>query len=109
MQVHTTLGPGLLESVYRTCLAQQLRLDRLTVRQEVPIPLSYKGVSLDHSCRADMIVEESVLVELKAVERLLPIHQAQTLTYLKLSRLNVGLLINFNVLSLKDGFRRFVR
>jgi GxxExxY protein len=109
MQVHAHLGPGLLEGIYRACFARQLALDGLAVKQEVSLPISYKGLVLDYSCRADVIVDGTVLIELKAVERLLPIHEAQTLTYLKLSNLPVGLLINFNVPSLKNGFRRFIR
>ena len=109
MQVHSNLGPGWLEGVYRVCFARQLMLDDLEVKQEVVLPVSYKGVVLDHSCRTDMIIEDTVLVELKAIERLLPIHEAQTLTYLRLANLSVGLLINFNVASLKYGFRRLIR
>jgi GxxExxY protein len=109
LDVHRALGPGLLESSYRACLEHQMRLDGLEVRREVPIPVQFRGLRLDCSYRADLIVNGTVLVELKAVERLLPIHEAQTLTYLKLSGLRVALLLNFNSTSLKHGVRRFVR
>ena len=109
LEVHRALGPGLLESTYRACLEHQLGLDGLKVRREVPIPIDYKGLRLECSYRADLVVNDVVLVELKAVEHLLPIHEAQTLTYLKLSRLRVALLLNFNATSLKYGLRRFVR
>ncbi|MGZ5072514.1 MAG: GxxExxY protein [Usitatibacter sp.] len=109
IEVHRELGPGLLESTYRVCLVHQLILDGHEVRQEIPIPTTYKGSVVDASFRADLIVDESVLLELKAVEKLLPLHEAQTLTYMKLCNLRIGLLINFNVRSLKDGIRRFVR
>ena len=109
MQVHRALGPGLLESVYRCCLARQLEMDGIAVEHEVPIPVVYQDLAIDSAFRADMIVERSVLLELKAVEKLAPIHQAQTLTYMNLSGLHVGFLINFNVTSLKHGLHRFVR
>jgi GxxExxY protein len=98
----------LLEAVYRTCLTREMAIRGLRYACEVPIPLAYKGASLETSYRADIIVEGAVLVELKAVDRLLPIHEAQLLTYLKLSRLRIGLLINFNAASLKHGIRRFI-
>ena len=108
IEVHRALGPGLLENAYKACLAHQLRADGLAVRSEVPIPVEYKGALLDVSYRADLIVENSVLLELKAVEALVPLHTVQLLTYLKLTGLPLGLLINFNVPRLKDGVRRFV-
>jgi len=107
MEVHRCLGPGLLERTYLTCLHHQLRADGLRPMSEVPIPVHYKGLPLDASYRADLLVDETVLVELKAVEQIMPVHCMQTLTYLKLSRLPIGLLINFNVPSLKAGIRRF--
>ena len=107
-EVHRNLGPGLMESAYRQCLLEELKTAHLAFRAESPIRLLYKGVELDCSYRADVVVEESVLVELKAVERLLPIHSAQLLTYLKLTGLRVGLLMNFNVASFRHGFRRLV-
>jgi GxxExxY protein len=109
MRVHQRLGPGLLEGAYRACFARQLSLDGFCVKREVAIPVRYEGMSVEHGYRADIIVDDAVLVELKAVERLLPIHEAQLLTYLKLADLKVGLLINFNVLHLRHGFMRFVR
>lgn len=107
--VHRELGPGLLESAYRTCLIHELFRAGITARQEVPIPISYKGEWLDCGFRADVIVEDCLLLELKAVERLLPIHEAQILTYLRLAKLRLGFLLNFNSTPLKNGIRRFVR
>ena len=109
ISVHRELGPGLLEGTYRACFLMQLAADGLAARHEVPIPLRYKGFPLDVGYRADVIVGESVLVELKAVEALLPVHEAQVLSYLKHAGLRVGLLINFNVPQLIKGVRRFVR
>lgn len=109
IEVHRALGPGLLESAYRTCLVHQLRMDGMTAEAEVPVRIEYKGCQLDAGYRADIIVDRSVLVELKAVDTLIPIHEAQLLTYLKLTSLPVGLLINFNVRSLMNGVRRFAR
>src|SRR6187455_1941724 len=97
IEVHRQLGPGLLESTYRICLERELGLQGLRVECEVPITLEYKGQQLESTYRADMIVERLILIELKAVEQLLPVHSTQLLTYLKLSRLKSGLLINFNV------------
>ena len=108
IDVHRALGPGLLESAYQACLCRELELHRLRFRQQVELPLVYKDVKLDCGYRIDFIVEEKVVVELKAVEGMLPVHQAQLLTYLQLSGLRVGLLINFNVPVLKDGIRRRV-
>ena len=108
IEVHKVLGPGLLEHTYRKCLVHQLQIDGLAVQTEVPIPLEYKGLRLDTSYRADVIVEETALVELKAVEQLGQVHCLQTLTYLRLARLPVGLLVNFNVPQLKKGVRRFI-
>ena len=109
MEVHRRLGPGLLEGTYRACLLHQLAKDCIEARSEVPIPLRYNGLELEASYRADVIVENAVLLELKAAESILPIHQAQVLTYLKLSNLRVGLLLNFNVTRLQSGIHRFVR
>jgi hypothetical protein len=105
-EVHGTLGPGLLESAYKACLTHELTLRRLSFASEVAVPIRYKEAQLDAGYRADLIVENVVLVELKAVERLLSIHEAQVMTYLRLTGLQVGLLINFNVSSLKTGIRR---
>ena len=107
IEVHRVLGPGLLESVYRACLERQLIADGMQVQAEVPIAVDYKGALVGLSYRADLIVDDCVLLELKAADKLAPIHTAQLLTYLKLTRLPLGLLINFNVKRLKDGVRRF--
>ncbi len=108
MQVHSTLGPGLLESTYEACLAFELAAHGLRVEQQKALPVVYRDVRLDCGYRMDLVVEEIVVVELKAVETLLPIHQAQLLSYLKLSGCPAGLLINFHVTSLKSGIRRIV-
>ncbi len=107
IEVHRALGPGLLESAYEQCLARELSLENLTFRLQVPIPVEYKGVQLDCGFRIDVLVDEQVILELKSVERILPIHEAQLLTYMKLATVNKGLLINFNVKRLVDGIRRF--
>lgn len=108
MAVHRELGPGLLESTYEACLTYELAKRGLAVEQQKELPVKYGGVKLDCGYRIDLLVEEKVIVELKAVERLQPIHIAQVLSYLKLSSCNVGLLINFNVKLLKDGIRRLI-
>jgi GxxExxY protein len=108
-EVHRCLGAGRLESAYRACLVRQLRRNELVVDCEVPIPIEFNDIRIDGAFRADMIVERKVLVELKSVERLLPIHEAQVLTYLKLSKLKIGLLLNFNSTHLRSGVRRFIR
>ena len=108
MKVHTALGPGLLESAYAVCLTHELAKRGLSVRCEVPLPVVYDDVKLEAGYRLDMLVEDTVIVELKAVETLAPIHQAQLLSYLKLSGKKIGLLINFHSLHLKDGIKRFV-
>lgn len=106
--VHSALGPGLLESAYEACLAWELRESGLMVRTQVAVPLGYKGVNLDVGYRLDILVEELVVVELKAVDALAPIHQAQLLSHLKLSGKKLGLLINFHVVHLKHGIKRVV-
>ena len=106
IEVHRQLGPGLMESAYETCLCAGLSVRGLDFEQQRPLPISYKGVRLESGYRLDMVVEDCILVELKAVEVLLPIHQAQVITYLRLSCLPVGLLVNFNVTVLRDGIRR---
>lgn len=108
-EVHRLLGPGLLESAYKACLAHELALRRMTYVAECPIPIQYKGAYLETAYRADLIVDAKVLLELKSIDRLQPIHDAQLLTYLRLSGIPVGLLINFSVNSLKNGIRRLVR
>ena len=106
MDVHRALGPGLLESAYETCLIYELQLRKLRVEYQKSMPVFYKDVMLDCGYRADMIVEEQVIVEIKSVHSIAPIHEAQLLSYLKLSNCKVGLLINFNVTFLKEGIRR---
>ncbi len=106
--VHKALGPGLLESAYEACLEYELRKRERKVLTQVGLPVIYDSVKLDVGYRLDMLVEDSVIVELKAVERILPIHEAQLLSYLKLSGLKVGLLINFHVPRLAQGIKRMV-
>ena len=108
MRVHSALGPGLLESAYEACLAYELRRRGLRVRVQVPMPILYDGVTIELAYRADLIVDEAVLVELKTVARLIPIHEAQLLSYLKLSGIKLGLLINFHEQRLKDGIKRMM-
>ena len=106
IRVHSSLGPGLLESTYRSCLHHELVLRGLEVRAEWPVPVAYRGLQIDVGYRVDLLVEDRVLVELKAVERTLVIHKAQLLSYLRLSNRPMGLLINFNVVRLRHGIRR---
>ena len=108
IEVHRALGPGLLESAYEQCLCHELSLQNLEFRRQVELPVRYKSVQFDCGYRIDVLVEERVVVELKSVERLLPIHEAQLMTYLKLSGRSVGLLLNFQVPVLKDGLKRIV-
>ena len=108
IEVHRTLGPGLLESTYRACLVRELQLNAMTVQIERPIPLNYKGVTISEGYRADLLVERQILVELKAVQALLPIHKAQLLTYMRLCDVEVGLLLNFNAQTLRQGLRRLI-
>jgi GxxExxY protein len=108
IEVHRSLGPGLLESVYLECVCHELRMRNVVFDREIPVALHYKGLHLDQSYRLDLIVAGSIIVELKSVEKLLPVHQAQLLTYLKLKRLPLGLLINFNVAVLRSGIVRIV-
>jgi len=107
IEVHKGLGPGLLESAYEECLCHELALRSISFERQKDLPIKYKGVNLDCGYRLDIISEKKVIVELKACERLEPIHEAQILTYLKLTGLKIGLLINFNVPVLKDGIKRF--
>lgn len=108
-KVHTTLGPGLLESVYELCLAHELEKRGVEVERQVPIPIVYDGAHLDAGFRLDILVGRSVIVEVKAVEQMNPIFEAQLLTYLKLTGKRLGLLINFNVPLIRDGIQRIVR
>lgn len=108
IDVHRALGPGLLESTYEACMVYDLVERGLKVEQQKPLPVTYKNVKLDCGYRLDLLVEEEVIVELKSVEKLLPIHRAQVMSYLKLSGFAVALLINFNVDILKNGIQRIV-
>ena len=108
IEVHRALGPGLLESIYAECLAAELRLRCIRFEQQVPVPVHYKGQRICTDLKIDLLVDESVVVELKSVEKLIPIHEAQLLTYLRLTSKSVGLLINFNVPTLCNGVRRLV-
>ena len=108
IEVHRELGPGLLESAYQVCLARELALRKVPYEQEKSLPVEYKGILLDCGYRLDFVVAGKVIVELKAVDKVHPVHQAQLLTYLKLADCKVGLLINFNVPVLKNGIKRLV-
>ena len=108
IEVHRVIGPGLLESSYEACLCRELEMQGLRFARQVLLPVRYKDIDLDCGYRMDLVVEESVIVEIKAVEGILPIHEAQLLTYLRLTGQRVGLLINFNVPVLKQGVRRLV-
>jgi GxxExxY protein len=108
MRVHSALGPGLLESAYEACLAYELRKRGLRVRRQVAMPILYDGVTMELAYRADLLVDDVVLVELKTVAKLIPIHEAQLLSYLKLSGLRLGFLINFHELQLKNGIKRLM-
>jgi GxxExxY protein len=108
IEVHRRLGPGLLESAYETCLTFELRQMSLWVETQKPLPVVYRDVKLDCGYRLDLVVEDSVVVEIKAVDQLAPIHDAQLLSYLRLSGMRVGLLINFHVRVLKNGLKRIV-
>ena len=108
IEVHRNLGPGLLESTYRQCLACELSHTGVPFQMEVPLPVRYKDVLLDCGYRIDLLVRSDLIVEIKSVETLLPIHQAQILTYMRLARIPIGLLMNFNVTKLQNGIKRFV-
>ncbi len=108
IEVHRVLGPGLLESTYEQCLARELTLAGLGFKPQWPLPVEYKGTRLDCGYRVDVLVQDRLIVELKAVEHVLGIHEAQLSTYMKLAGIQTGLLINFNVALLRDGLRRFV-
>jgi len=108
VKVHTALGPGLLESVYEKCLGIELQRRGIHYKTQVSIPIVYEGIPVEPRLRLDLTVEDRVVVELKSVEKLLPVHEAQILTYLKLSRIRLGLLLNFNVALMKLGVRRII-
>ncbi len=108
VKVHKALGPGLMESIYEACLKHELSIRGLKVETEVPIPIVYEGLHIPSALRIDMLVDERVIVELKAVESMIPVFEAQLLSYLKLTDKRLGLLINFNVTQLKDGIKRLI-
>lgn len=108
IEIHRGLGPGLLESAYEECLCHELSLQGLAFERQKPLPVAYKGIKLDCGYRLDLVVEGQVIIELKTVPELLPVHGAQLLTYLKLSGLRLGLLVNFYVSVLKNGIKRIV-
>ena len=107
-KVHTTLGPGLLESAYEECLSYELEIAGLNIERQKPMPLIYSDVKLDIGYRIDILAEKKIVLEIKSVEALNPLHMAQIMTYLKLSACRIGLLINFNTVSLKDGIKRII-
>ncbi len=107
IEVHRLLGPGLLESTYQQCLAHELHMNGIAIKLEHPLPVEYKGFRLDCGYRIDILAEDRLIIELKAVDEVKGIHKAQLLTYMKLSGINTGLLINFNVERLKNGIQRF--
>lgn len=108
LKVHSRLGPGLLESAYEACLAYELHRRGLQVERQVPLPIEYEGIKVEVGYRIDLLVEGSIIVELKGVEKIHPIHRAQLLSYLRLSRKRVGLLFNFNVTHLRNGIERLI-
>ena len=109
IEVHKSLGPGLLESAYEECLSYELIKSGLKIERQKPVTIFYKEVQLDCGYKIDILVEDAVIIELKASEGITPVHEAQVLTYLKFSNKKIGLLINFNVLILKNGLRRFIK
>lgn len=108
IEVHRHLGAGLLESTYEACLCKELKLRNIEFQSQLPFSVEYKGLKVDCGYRLDLLIEKSVIVEIKSVDEILPIHEAQLITYLKLTKIRIGLLINFNVPLLKDGLRRFI-
>ena len=108
LEVHRAMGPGLLESVYQQCMVEELKLRNIQFETQVIIPLVYKGCTLNKDYIMDILVDDEIIIELKAVEEILPVHEAQIISYLKLANRKLGFLINFNVPLLKNGFKRFV-
>ncbi|HOO52213.1 MAG TPA: GxxExxY protein [Alphaproteobacteria bacterium] len=106
-RVHQELGAGLLESIYEECLAIALKKRNIQFRKQVSMPISYEGVDIPNAFKIDFIVEDSIILELKAVEKIIPVHEAQLLTYMKLSKIRTGFLINFNTKLIKDGIKRY--
>ena len=107
-KVHTALGPGLLESVYEACLVYELKSSGLKLNTQLSLPVVYEGITVDSGLRLDLLVENCVIVEIKAAENIIPLYKAQLLTYMKLTKTRVGLLINFNTIHLRDGIKRLV-
>ena len=107
-KVHSALGPGLLESTYEVCLEHELLKEGLNIERQKALPVFYDNIKLDAGYRIDLLVENKIILELKSVEEIAPIHKAQLMTYLKLSKLKLGLLLNFNVLDMKDGINRII-
>ena len=108
IKLHRNVGPGLLESVYERCLCFEFQRAGIEFESQADVPIVYEGIAMDVGFRADIIVARELIIEIKAVDKLLPVHEAQLLTYLRMSRYRIGLLMNFNALRLKDGLRRFV-
>lgn len=108
MKVHTALGPGLLESAYAVCLAYELRKQGLSIREQVLIPIRYEELTIDNGYRLDLLVNDRVVIELKAIETILPVHRGQLLSYLRLGRFKLGYLLNFNVAHMREGITRLV-
>jgi GxxExxY protein len=108
MKVHSAVGPGLLEGAYELCLAHELTKQGLTIRRQVPIPIRYEELSIENGYRVDLLVDDRVVVELKAIETILPVHRAQLLSYLRLGGFKLGYLLNFNVAHMRDGIARIV-
>ena len=108
IEVHRNLGPGLLESIYELCLCKELDFKRIPNKRQTPLPIIYKGEYLKHSFRVDVFVDEKIIIEVKAIESVLPVHKAQLLSYLRLTKMTLGLMINFNVPKLIDGFSRII-
>ena len=108
ISVHKEMGPGLLESVYELCLLEELQMRNIRVANQVYLPLLYKGIELEKNFRMDLLVENEIIIEIKTVEFILPVHEAQIISYLKLADKRLGLLINFNVSLLKNGLKRYV-
>ena len=108
MKVHTVLGPGLLESAYETCMAHELGKCELEIKQQVLLPVFYDNQKLDAGYRLDILLDNKVIIELKAVEKILPVHTAQLLSYLRLSKCKLGFILNFNVVHMRDGIKRIV-
>lgn len=106
-EVHKTLGPGLLESLYETCLSYELEQRQLNFKRQIPVPVSYKTLQFNQGFRLDFLVENSIVLELKATDTILPVHEAQIITYMKLTNAPIGLILNFNVPVIKNGIRRF--